>query len=497
VDQNRILFQRDSGRSQIAVATWSGAAVEVHDLSVASTAVLQPEASPADGGARRLAAVEYRAEGYRLGAGPLPSGAAALRALPPVPLYIPEQLTSGAEPGVNTDSITSRKYSAWRFMVPRYWVPIATIGGNDKTVVGASTSAYDVVDRHSYVARLLVNSGDATVESSIGYSYAGLGNPVLSVGAAQNVDHAPIFAGTPRERIGFLREWSRSGALSAQLRRSGFRASSMLSLGADFERVTYDSDPAELLDGLTNFDPSARDYFSAAAGFAWANTRRPALSISPEDGISLSLSARERWRLDQSTPPSASVIGSVRAFKSLDLPGFAHHVLAARLAAGIASAGTTTRFGVGGKSGSKFELFPGYSIGDVARTFPVRGFASSSLVGLRAASGSLEYRAPIAMPSQGLGMFPLFFDRISVSFFGDAGAAWCPPSWSARPVCDDIATSAQESWIASAGAELNIDAALMYDSPYRLRVGVASVVRKPLDVEARPTEFYFTLGFPF
>jgi outer membrane protein assembly factor BamA len=152
---------------------------------------------------------------------------------------------------------------------------------------------------------------------------------------------------------------------------------------------------------------------------------------------------------------------------------------------------------VGGKSGSKLELFPGYSIGDVGRTFPVRGFASGTLAGLRAASGSLEYRAPIAMPSHGLGMFPLFFDRVSLSLFADGGAAWCPDRYSALPVCEGIPTTLQGEWIASAGVELNLDAALQYDVPYRLRLGLANILKKPDGLTANGSEFYFTLGFPF
>jgi hypothetical protein len=50
---------------------------------------------------------------------------------------------------------------------------------------------------------------------------------------------------------------------------------------------------------------------------------------------------------------------------------------------------------------------------------------------------------------------------------------------------------------ASAGGELKFDTALMYDSPYRMRLGIANILHKPADVVARRNEVYFSLGFPF
>ncbi len=504
LNPNRILFQRDSGRSQIALAPRSGAAGEVFDISRASTAVEQPDVSPprpvlGGGAARKIAAVEYTYLGYRIGVAPLQATPASSNDLPPAGLYRSDSPATAAASvsNVNAAGDNSRPYSFWRFMIPRYWVPLAANAEDGNVVVGGSTSAYDVVDRHAYAAELLVNTGNGVVDGSLNYSYAGLGRPLISVSARQNSGYSGIFSGTPRARVGFLREQSRSAAMSLQFSRPRFRNSASLSFGGEFERLTYDSDPANLLGMLTNFDPAPREFFALSGGFGWSNTRRPALSISPEDGVSLSLNARERWRRGSTNSPSLSVTGALRAFKSLDLPGFSHHVLAVRIAAGSANSSTTTRFSVGGKSGSKLELFPGYSIGDVGRTFPVRGFEAGTLVGLRAMSGSLEYRLPIAKPSRGLGMLPLFFDRVSMALFADAGAAWCPASYAALTVCDDIPTSPKNEWIASAGAELNLDAALQYDVPYRFRLGFANIVRKPADLVAKRSEIYFTLGFPF
>lgn len=68
----------------------------------------------------------------------------------------------------------------------------------------------------------------------------------------------------------------------------------------------------------------------------------------------------------------------------------------------------------------------------------------------------MEWRLPLTLVTGGTG--PLFFDRLSGAVFADAGAGWNP-----RPV----------AWIASAGAELALDIAWLYDDAYRLRVGAA------------------------
>src|SRR5262249_52008323 len=135
----------------------------------------------------------------------------------------------------------------------------------------------------------------------------------------------------------------------------------------------------------------------AAAGFA--NYQRPLLSLSPEDGVQLNVTVRERLRsgVTANGPASTSVVGTGAVYKSLNLPGLAHHVLALRGAAGWADDNTNAYFAVGGVSGNTVEIIPGYTVGEGRRTFPVRGFPGATLVGTRAFSGSAEYRIPLVL----------------------------------------------------------------------------------------------------
>jgi outer membrane protein assembly factor BamA len=144
------------------------------------------------------------------------------------------------------------------------------------------------------------------------------------------------------------------------------------------------------------------------------------------------------------------------------------------------------------------ELVPGVLVGDPSRQFPVRGFEPGVQRGSQVVSASAEYRAPLALITRGLGLLPLFADRLSMTAFGDAGRAWCSGTVRGTPGAAGLCLppSVRDGWLASAGAELALDLGVQWDVPYRVRMGVAQPVVRPSDV-ARQTSFYFTLGSSF
>src|SRR5262249_36632591 len=152
---------------------------------------------------------------------------------------------------------------------------------------------------------------------------------------------------------------------------------------------------------------------SLIAGAAFANYQRPVFSVSPEDGVQLNVTLRDRLRSGTTAtgPSSLSAVGSAALYKSLNFPGFAHHVLALRGAVGWADDNANAYYAVGGVSGNTVEIIPGYTIGEDRKTFPVRGFAAGTLLGTRAAVGSAEYRIPLILVGGGPWSLPLFFDR--------------------------------------------------------------------------------------
>ena len=94
--------------------------------------------------------------------------------------------------------------------------------------IGAQTSGRDLVGRHAYsvLGRVFTNGG--RVETGVGYSYAGLANPVFSVTATQTYDDAgQLAAGTAADPVFVLeRERELEGAVT--FRAPGWRRNLVL-----------------------------------------------------------------------------------------------------------------------------------------------------------------------------------------------------------------------------------------------------------------------------
>jgi hypothetical protein len=258
----------------------------------------------------------------------------------------------------------------------------------------------------------------------------------------------------------------------------------------------YATDSSTLITRIDSLYRQTFYYPRVVLSLGWSNVQFPPAAISPEDGFSVSATSRHRWRTDgfssaagstagaETIRLTSSIVSSLSAFKSLDLPGYAHHVLALNVAGGMEDNRSTGYFEVGGVSGGVLDIFPGYVLGEGRRTFSIRGFDPGAQVGIYAFKATAEYRAPILMPARGLGTLPLFFDRTSFTLFGEAGSAWCPGVFAARPApafsrCTPLEADAgivftEPNVMASAGGELALSAAILsWDVPYRFRAGAA------------------------
>ena len=392
---------------------------------------------------------------------------------------------------VTADTTRAQAYSPWRTLAPAYWSPtFAQAGSGRGTLIGALTGASDVTGRHSYIAQAAINLHNSNVDASLSYDYNRWINPMLSASLEQSWSYASITSGA--SKVGDLESRSRFASLHATFSRPRVRTYSAVTVGAEFEQRDYGTDPGSLLPRLNGFYSLSHRYPTLVAAAVFSNTQRPTLSISPEDGITVTGSLRQRWESSNGASGRSGVlIGS--AYKSLDLPGFAHHVLALRAAIGAADRRSPSEYEVGGVSGSSIEIVPGINFGSAARTFPVRGFPSGSETGIDASSVSAEYRLPLVAPSRSLGLFPFFLDRASLALFGDAGRASCPAQ--ATPACSLL--SRDGPTLASVGGELNLDSALQFDVPYRFRLGVAHPVHGASYAGASALSAYATLGLDF
>lgn len=500
-DGSKLFFSSDhSGSMQLYSIDLPPATREgTTRLSDALTGMFDPETSP---GSTLLAATLYHTNGYHLGVAPMP----AIRAAVPDTVVLGERAScttcrvsdAAAYGALPPDNSVAKSYSPWRSLLPTYWEPIVESTTGLGTRVGGASSGVDVIGRHSYYAQATYNSRWHDGEAYVAYRYAGLGQPYLDFSGQQIWDHFDV-VNAANAVVGDFAQRSRIYSTGVTMLRPRVRNSAFLSLGGELETRQYATDPDSLLAKLSPVFRESASYPSIFASASWTNTRRPALAISREDGITLSGFARERWRyLDGkvSGAPSRSLEGAVVGYKALDLPGFAHHVIALRGAAGYTDGRAISAFSAGGLSGTSLEVISGFSVGNQPRRYGVRGFPPSAERGIRAFAGSLEYRAPLAVPSRHVRYVPLLFDRISASAFADAGRAYCPSSSiGTAAVCSPSA--AQNPWLASIGGEVNLDAALYYDVPARIRLGVAAPISGRDYTKAKSASLYLTFGSSF
>jgi hypothetical protein len=450
------------------------------------TALRWPDAS-ADG--TQLAASELHADGWRIVTRAMP----ALPALPPAAPARDADALPFLAPAAVHDSGAVRAYRAWRHVLPRWWLPSTAVSDEGTGLVGAMTGGRDLVGRHSWQAAVLQDLVRPEQTVSAAYAYAGLGNPVISFAWQQRWDHFTLLDASDQP-IGVFADRGTLLALSAYLSRPRLRSSTYLIGAAEFEQFVgrvYPAGLASAYDLGDLLDPYTVLRLIGAVGFS--TMQRPGLSVSVEDGVAGQLTLRHRLSEGLGFTNVGDAIVQASAAKSLPLPGYARHVLAGRVAVGVSDAKAREPFEIGGVSGGTLEVLPGFAWGDPQRTFFVRGFAPAALEGDRALAGSIEYRAPLRRVARGVGLAPVFLQKLSVLAFSDVGSAWCTAEPSGSAPCPDADA---RTWLSSVGGELVLDAALQYDVLYRFRVGVAKPLRA-LAGEPRAVSFYVTLGSTF
>lgn len=484
-------------------------------VSSAATGLFEPEIAPGAGGADdrargesgALAAVEFRGSGFQLGV-----GSCCRLDLPRDTVAYPA-IGSRPTPPVGVDSSPATPYRMWHTLVPRYWIPTVepALAANSFRL-GALTSAGDPVGRHSYVAALAVPTDNSGLTGSFAYQYAGFGLPLVGASGWQTWDrYATIRTRSqPVTNVGEIRRRTRTADLTLTWIRQRARSAAALTAGAGTESRDYVGVPAGTIarvDTTGLFNTAVFPHVFLNAG--WSNAQNPAYAISPEDGLSLQGYSTEKLHssFTGGGSPSLTVIGVATAYKSLDLPGFAHHVLALRAAAGESDLRASGYLEVGGTNSNTISLVPGVTFGQGRRTFGVRGFDAASLYGTRALAGSVEYRAPLYLAGRGLGMLPFFFDRASLVLFGDAGSAWCPSLGTystTRQLCSTLAQNSAtqlltaRNVLSSVGAEVDLTAALLsWDVPYRFRFGVALPRAGRNITGAPPYAMYFAIGLNY
>ena len=499
VGDSAVLYSSDRTGSAHIYETRLAPPNEEARVADMTAGLFEPEARAGrTGTSASIAAVALRGDGYHLGVAPCCDVRPATDTL--------TQAGHVPVPPIGVDSAPAKAYSPWRQLVPRYWTPSVGDGLHaGKPRIGAETGGNDIIGRHAWAASIAVPTDNSGLTGGIAYSYAGLGMPLIDVFASRDWSLAAALSDRIANQtlLGEVRRRIDDAAIEATWLRRRYRSSFALTAGGGVEQYHFVGVPngtIALIDSTGIFADRYYPRLLLSAGYA--RTQSAPFGISPEDGFTIAATARERWRTDIANTTSLSVVSAATAYKSLDLPGFAHHVLALRGAAGFRDDNATDYLSVGGASGTPVTIIADYTVGEGRRDFFVRGFEGGSLVGTRAVAASAEYRLPLVKPGTALGILPLFIDRSSLNLFTDYGSAWCA-SVTTKLVCtqslEDRFRLTAHRWLGSYGAELNINAAVLsWDAPYRFRFGVAVPYHDDgLFGPAPNASFYFASGLSF
>ncbi|NIR45980.1 MAG: BamA/TamA family outer membrane protein [Gemmatimonadetes bacterium] len=363
-------------------------------------------------------------------------------------------------------------YSPFPSLWPKAWTPfLALSDGLEGDLLGAVVTGTDDIRRHSYTLFAGWRIGLEKVEWQAAYRYAGLGDPVLGLTAIQSWDEnlrtadGTLFTTVERER---------NVIVTADFLRPRQRSSFRISPGFGVQFLRF-----EPTGGVQLTDSTFTD-LEALLGIGFSTARSYPRSVSPENGWSASLLLSHQRLADDFDRWEASAELAWRGFISFPVFGFAHHVLAGRLDLGTSYGRDRGAeiFELGGLLARPLNLGFGLAIGH-GETYGLRGYPENVQVGDRIAAASLEYRFPLLLVGRGYGLWPLFLDRVSMSFFLDAGSAWFD--------ADAIDV------LASAGAELSIDLAVNYNAVFRFRFGYA----QPFDRAVGDPEPYLATGLAF
>ncbi len=400
---------------------------------------------------------------------------------------------TGEAGGMDT---TFRRYNPLRQLLPRYWLPQIGTSRLGQSAYGLSTSSSDILERHAWSASVTREFASGETDGVAQYRYRGFGVPVINLSWAQSWDATFRATDTAGVVLGDIARRRRFATVSTSWAAPSIRTSLNGTFGAQYEMRDFFSDVDSL---LTRRDILARPrtrYPSFFSNATLSTVRLGNRGISIEEGIAVSVANSYRWREDMPSLRSWRHSATMRGYLPLNLPGFARHVLAGRVAGAITDKNAQTELNVGGVSGVSSELLPGVVFGDPGRTFPVRGVAAAVQRGSRALGGSVEYRAPLHWFRTAASPFTVMLDRTSLTLFTDAARAWCPGALVAQRAVVCERRGVRDGWIASAGAELVVDIAVQYDVPYRLRIGAAAPYAAPAGI-ARGGSMYVTLGSLF
>lgn len=296
------------------------------------------------------------------------------------------------------DALPSRRYSPWPTLAPRLWLPILAADGDD-LLVGAATTGFDALGRHSYWVATGWSSRNRPY-LQVDYAYTRW-RPALFVTALQDTD---VF------RDGTVRSRELGAGVLLPVRRVRWSTTAMaaLHMSNDAFDCAACAPPVD----------AVRKRRALRAGWNVSNAQSFGYSVGPEQGAYAGATSELTRRALGADADAGAVTADLRGY----LRAFPRHgVLAARLAGASSWGDDSMRrvFSAGGSGPRPAGLgFDADAIG------LLRGFGGGDLSGYHAAVANLDYRFPLFQVQRGAGTLPVFLRQVHGALFADAGTAW-------------------------------------------------------------------------
>jgi len=393
-----------------------------------------------DAAARTIYFARYSARGYDLAAAAFGEGGTAQPYVDPLP---------EARRDPPSFDGPARNYKEGRTLAPRFVTPFVELV-SDEWRVGLATAAFDPLVRTAWGA---AGSWGTEVAKANGLAYVRYDRFTPTFTALARFESSPVTEG-----VEDLREARVS--IDFPIERSALRNQT---LDLTVRRRRQEVAPDVLHTGVL------------AGSWVLDSTRSYPMSISPQDGFRLRVSATRELKALGSDLDFGQVIVDARAYASM------------RPMVVVARAGYGTTFGpriprsayaIGGLSSSAL-LDP---VGDepaVLRGFESAAGSDVSRFGRRIGFANLEFRVPLAHPQRGIGALPVFLRHLHLSAGLDAAV---------------VSQSRLDLGSTRAGASIGMGADVFLG--HRIPITIAGGLGFGLNHEGRAVP-WFSLGLPF
>ncbi|MDQ7075777.1 MAG: hypothetical protein Q9O24_11640 [Gammaproteobacteria bacterium] len=319
-----------------------------------------------------------------------------------------------------------KPYSALNSLKPRWWFP-SWLFTAQRSEVGFSTSARDVLDRHRYDLELVTDLSVGGLNGSLSYAYENWLTLALSRSQQFEFDLQGVLQRVPVERFQLVLNRAHTTVQR--------RWNTLLSLTRQWQ-------PDESENSL-------------GVALLFNNSGRQRRSVSLNDGRQVRLLAESGSLLGGDQEGEAFLLDWREYLRLGD-----QQVLALRYLQGVADSAAKP-FQLGGEGDlSLLSLSSSDGLFN-RRRYPLRGYAEGllQLQGEQIRLLSAEWRFPLRRIERGIMVPPVGVQQLSGLLFAEAGAAW--------------SAADLPEYHRTLGAELKADLNLFYGLDFVLRLGLA------------------------